>query len=255
MRKPTLSRSFSIFVAAVFIIAFPRSLAPATPPDDGEINLAYVHGFLQLFYPEFMIKGNTLKLMVYAPADDSLREIAGVYFTLAHTTPPNYVVPVLGPDGKLVPGSEPDPGSSRVLLEGSMWVPFPQQHGRIAEVVALDGAHTEKMKSLEWLVRTNPQWTKEQVMAALKQAGARFGPNDKEEFLTSLPLARAERFLGRLRILSVDPPSIPDERGEGVPARLDWRVKAEATFPDGTKSTYDLAFEPFEGKLLLASRR
>ena len=136
-----------------------------------------------------------------------------------------------------------------------MWVPFPQQHGRIAEVVALHGAHTEKMESLKWLVQTNPHWTKEQVVAALKQAGARFGPNDEKEFLTSLPLARAERFLGRLKIISVDPPSIPDERGKDVSAWLNWRVEAEATFPDGTKSIYNLTFEPFEGKLLLASRR
>jgi hypothetical protein len=252
MLRRIFSRSALIFLSFLFFPLFPRPLAPAAPPDDQETILTFVHDFLQLFYPELMIKGNMLKLSVNHPTDSSWREISGVYFTVTHTTLPDYRAQVLMPDGQLVPPTI-ERGGTRVLLDGNMWVPFPQQHGRIVEVVALDGIHSEKINALKKLVQANPQWTNEQAVDVLKQQGARFGPDDKEEFLNSLPLEKAEKFLGKLKLVSAEFYPIPDERDEHTSVRFDWHVEAEATFPDGTKGTYNLSFEPFEGKLLMIS--
>ena len=43
-----------------------------------------------------------------------------------------------------------------------------------------------------------------ELIAALKRAGAEYGPDDKEAFVKSLPIRRLETFLGKLEVISVE---------------------------------------------------
>jgi hypothetical protein len=52
------------------------------------------------------------------------------------------------------------------------------------------------------LVDAHQNWTDQQVVAALKAAGAKFGPDDREALLKILPIDALESFIGRLRVES-----------------------------------------------------
>jgi hypothetical protein len=231
-------------VAAVF--------AQQNPPISQETVLTFVHDFLQVFYPELISKGHRLKLSVLHPADSSWREITGVYFTVTPESLRDYGVS-LSQNGKMVPESRPDPKT--ILLDGNIWLP-PLEHGsRIQQVYITDSPDREKLEILCKLVRSHPEWTESQAVSALKQAGARFGPDDKEAFMNSLPFDKTERFLGRLKITSAEFNLVrPDSTNEFGMVSMDWSVRAEAQFTDGGSGIYIFAFEPFDGKLTLLSR-
>lgn len=99
------------------------------------------------------------------------------------------------------------------------------------------------------LAYEHPELSTAQIVAALKQAGAKYGPTDESEFVKSLPLSVLEPFLGKINVVSVkftglDRPSI-------LPM---WDVKAVVPTAGASKLTYELWFEPFKGDLLLIKR-
>src|SRR5262249_34671508 len=87
----------------------------------------------------------------------------------------------------------------------------------------------ERRQKLSEEVDQNPQWSDERVVQELKRAGAKFGPNDREEFLRELPLKNLEPFTGRLEVVSADfnirsEPFDDDVKPEAL---LSWRVEAK----------------------------
>lgn len=176
----------------------------------------------------------------HAPGDDTWIELSGVYFTVTSAN----VYPLY----KLI---SPDPVmTDPIILGGSIWLP-PMEYGRVQELHAYSEAvHQEQLDDVRRLVATHSDWTEVQMASALKQAGARYAPQDKEAFVSSLPLNKTERFLGILRITSIEF-SYPsrDPNGHYTSPGLHWIVRAEGTPPDGTHPRYYFTFEPFEGKL------
>jgi hypothetical protein len=203
--------------------------------------LTFAHDVLQVFYPELLDKNHRLTLCITAPGDDTWLEMGGVYFTVT----PERVVPV----EKLI-SSRPQT-TDHVVLGGYIWLP-PRELGRVQELRAnSDGVHEHELEDVRRLVGSHSEWSDAQIGNALKQAGARFGPDDKEAFVDSLPLNKAERFLGKLKIASVEftyPKRQPSGRMP-VPALI-WTVQADAVLPDGTHPQYSFDFEPFGGKLI-----
>ncbi len=86
------------------------------------------------------------------------------------------------------------------------------------------------------------------LVAALKRSGAKYVPDDKSDFVKNLPLPNLGSFLGKVELISVEPP-IPSEDGSGFYADLQWVVKVKATRADNTTMTYRLEFEQFHGHL------
>jgi hypothetical protein len=76
--------------------------------------------------------------------------------------------------------------------------------------------------------------------------GAKYEPSDKEEFIKNIPIAKLERFLGKLRVISV-------EFVHGGWAQISvlgfWRVVAQVEQSNGTILKYDITFEQFNGHL------
>jgi hypothetical protein len=244
--RARLINSF-LLTSMLYIVATPSASSQQNPPIHQVTVLTFVHDFLEVFYPELISKGHRLKLSVSLPADSSGREIAGVYFTVTAEPPRPQ-------NGQFVPEVRPDPNT--VLLDGNIWLP-PLEHGsRVQQVLtSSESANEQKLTAFRNLVESHPEWSDEQAISALKQAGARFGPNDKDAFLCTLPLDKMERFLGHLKVTSVEfshlQSGVEHNRTLG---RLDWSVHAKAQFSDGTSSDYQLVFEPFQGKLTMLSR-
>ncbi|MGB7285248.1 MAG: hypothetical protein WBE13_23525 [Candidatus Acidiferrum sp.] len=240
----------AIFLFCAFGV--PTVIAQQNPPVSQETVLTFVHDLLQVFYPELISKGHRLKLSVLHPADASWREISGVYFTVFPDSPPDYGVPRYM-NGQLAPEVRPDPNT--ILLDGRVWLPPLKQGSRVQEVFVNEEANKQKLETLCKSVESHSDWSDAQVISALKQAGARFGPDDKAAFIRSLPFDKTERFLGHIRITSVEfRLSRPDPTNRFGLVSMFWSVRAVAQFSDGSSSDYIFAFEPFEGKLTLLSR-
>jgi hypothetical protein len=236
-----IRNAFGCSLICIFLLSVAAStFSQRKIPVNQETILTFAHDLVQVFYPELLDNKHRLSLCVTTPGDASWLELGGVYFTVT----PAEVYPLR----KLI-SSHPQT-TDHVVLGGSIWLP-PMEYGRVQEMHAYsDAVHEQQVEDLRQLVESHPDWSNAQAVNALKQAGARFGPDDKEAFVNSLPLDKAERFLGKLKITLVEF-NYPDRDRTGhfaAPA-LDWTVQAEAELPDGTHPRYGLRFEPFEGKL------
>jgi hypothetical protein len=112
---------------------------------------------------------------------------------------------------------------------------------------AVDGRRDRLAKD----VNRHPRWSDGQVIAALNDAGARFGPDHKVEFLRTLPIEELKPFVGgEIDVVSAE----FDLRYSGMngtksEADLSWIVHARWHASDGREAGCNLVFEPFEGKL------
>ena len=102
--------------------------------------------------------------------------------------------------------------------------------------------------SIRELVEAHPEWSEERALAELNRAGARFGPEKKDELLKTVRLEKYERFIGHFTIKSVEFAAL-SEPHEGNFAFLWWRIKLDVELSGGSHTEYSLIFEPFEGKL------
>jgi hypothetical protein len=94
------------------------------------------------------------------------------------------------------------------------------------------------------------EWSYERISAALNDAGAKYGPDHREQFLHALPLESLRPFVGgELKVESVEFQARFDDA-----ATLCWWVEAKWRSPDGRETECRLTFEPFEGRLESFSR-
>jgi len=105
------------------------------------------------------------------------------------------------------------------------------------------------------LVGANPGWSDARTAQAVKGAGARFGPDDKKEFLDFLPLRDLKPYVGELKVESAQftAQRFAARIGKIDPAEYPvcvWKVEATSRLPSGTEKHYVLAFEAFGGKLV-----
>jgi len=239
---------------ALFLIAVatvPRVCAQQNPPINQETVLSFVHDLLQEFYPDLISKGHRLKLCVLHPADASWREISGVYFTVLPENPPDYGVPRFL-NGQPVPENRPNPNT--ILLDGSVWLPPLKQGSRVQQLES-HGENTKKLYDFLKVIRAHPEWSDDEMAKALKQAGARFGPDEQHALTSSVPWDKWSRFLGKLKVTEMYF-RFPNKNrfGSFEAATMQWFVHATTEFDDGTKGSYDFIFEPFDGRLEMLSR-
>jgi hypothetical protein len=97
-------------------------------------------------------------------------------------------------------------------------------------------------------VNAHRNWTDSQIARALKDAAAKYGPEDKSKFIRALPLRELTPFLGPLTIKSVEFQMRHGQTG-GALAELFWVVEGVASRTNGQLHNYMLCFEPFDGKL------
>lgn len=238
----------SKFINALLVASFAvgtvlLAITPAisSPEQPNAFNIS--RDLLSAFYPEIFGNGRYVGFSTGQPVDNnSWSEIFGFEFKVTRFGPGVSWNPTFDPrTGQMRPIPE-----NTTFLQGSSWIGY---HGEIIRF-AVDGdlAHSQQNDTLRKLIQSHPEWSEDQGIHALKEAGARYGPAEKQLFIEGLHLERAERVLGRPKIKLVEFQGLsPDHVGSFV--SLFWIVQVEGQFPDGTHRTYGLGFEPFEGKL------
>jgi len=102
-------------------------------------------------------------------------------------------------------------------------------------------------------VSKHPEWSDAKITVALSEAGAKYGPDHKAEFLNALPLEKLRPFMGGA--IDVESAELSVVRlGASKPASLAWWVRAKWYSPNGRVADCFLTFEPFDGILESISR-
>ena len=92
-------------------------------------------------------------------------------------------------------------------------------------------------------------WSEAMVSAALKEAGARFGPDQKAEFLAAFPREELKPFMGGdLNVVSA---AFRFDRSSRLRIPPYWVVLAKWHALDGRESDCTLAFEPIHGYITM----
>lgn len=118
-----------------------------------------------------------------------------------------------------------------------------------SDTVTLD-SENEQMRQV---VNVHQGWSDQQVAAALKQAGARFGPEQRESVLKGLPTEELKPFIGDLQVDSSEFRVRHQQKPSSL-AELYWVVEGHSEMNAGRKFEWELRCEPFEGRLTSVSR-
>jgi hypothetical protein len=196
--------------------------------------------FLQTLYPETKGKGYTVLFSVGGSYDPAWTYLPRLEVSLLET---NYT-----PSAQLFIGKEArkyKPLNSKLIA----YFDFDQDSHIEGVHIAGDSlVNDTRFTRISQLVNAHRNWSDGQVVRALKDAGVKYGPEDKESFLASLPQKDLESLLGRLTIQSVEF-HLRHEQSGGPIAELWWIVEADAKSTDSKTQSFTLSFEPFDGKL------
>jgi hypothetical protein len=172
-------------------------------------------------------------------------------------------------------GVDVDEAETKTTVSVSIWDGFPEpepESGRDAGAFVLGGdlsffrdgrlmrygaggwfLNEGRNDAFSAFIDRHPKWSQRQLAVALKNAGARFGPENRTAFLRRIPLRELERFLGKNLKLERVWFSF-NEPGSGR-GRSAWAVHLLGTGPAGKPSNYFLVFEPFDGRLVQIGNR
>lgn len=247
-----LTNHLFILILALGLFALGTISAKSQPPPatDQKNVFMITQEVLRTFYAEVFGKGWYFNVSTSQPIDDDRwGEFSGLKFKITRFSPgTSFNATFDAKTGKALP----QPGNT-IFLEGTTWA------GRAGQITQFftsgQLAHSQQNDTIHQLIESHPEWSEVQQIVALKQAGARYGPADKSQFLDTLHLEKAETIFGRLRITLVEfnLPS-PNHEGSFAAGALNWAVHAEAELTDGTHAKYAFGFEPFEGKLISIHR-
>jgi hypothetical protein len=232
-----------VLIAAFVLGAWPVQ-SHATSASERENPVTVVHDFLRVAYPELFGKDRFMKISIGQAIDSSWRQLYKIRFEITPFRPEvaNNPPMIDQHTGKPVP-----PPSNVALMNGLVWF---DDEGHIFKMWA-DGSdilHSAQNRDIEQLIEWHPEWSDARTYEELKKAGALYGPAEKEPFLRSVHLDPFEKFLGHLKIKSVEFNGPLDEH-VGSYAGMFWGIDADAQLSDGTRHTYGLIFEPFGGRL------
>jgi hypothetical protein len=167
--------------------------------------------------------------------------------------------------------SDRDPLAGMSEIQISLYRSYPQVRSPREDLLGADvrfNPHTDLLRSV-WIAgpfvsdrvdrlrkeaETHPEWTDAQVVAALKGAGARYGPDNRAEFLRIVPLKALETEAGRLELVSAE---FLVRYGWADPwesqlnnIALVWRVEAKGSDSlKGHQTKCTMWFDPFGGRV------
>lgn len=110
-----------------------------------------------------------------------------------------------------------------------------------------------KSKPAEKEIIEHPEWKEEQRIDALRRANPRFGPDQKQEFLRTVPVDAILKFTGCH--LQLDTATLYAWRGDDAPpyptiAEAAWRISGQYRRTGKRPEKCSAAFEPFDGRLI-----
>src|SRR6266849_9110090 len=214
----------SAITAATLLLLGCVSFSEAAPAKEEDGAIPFIHDFLQSFYPALFGKNHFLQISFEGFLDHPWRKVYGIRFEVKLDDPhtEKYLNPPVDPQtGKRLPVPE-----DTTFLTGSFWF---DDRGGIREMWS-EGpvVESKRNEAIHQLVEAHPEWSEAQAIQALKDAGARYGPGEREQLLQSLHLEKAEKLLGRLKTKSLQFNAFINEQHEGSFANLTWSVKVDA---------------------------
>jgi len=110
-----------------------------------------------------------------------------------------------------------------------------------------------RQDEFEHMMRSHTDWSEAQVIQALEEAGAKYGPDKKQQVIGALPLAELRPYMGELKVESARF-DVTDPRDWKQSASLwggcVWLVPITATARSGNKTHYVFVVEPFGGRVI-----
>jgi hypothetical protein len=234
-------RSSAIASLMVYVLALPCASQVAPP-----LPLLQAEQFLRKLYPE--LAGHAYVMSV---------ELSGA-LDLDWTSMPRFTVEV-GP-------GERGHRTYEVDRSGKLHVVTPEPVlGALFEFDpdgSLESVHVNspqilsdtENEHLRKLVDSHKEWTDAQVLAALKQSGAKFCPEDREAFLNKLPLETLRPFIGVAHVESAEF-RLRHQQPTGALALLYWEVVAQSVAPTGKLARWTMMFEPIGGRMMSILRQ
>ena len=241
-----MSESLSRAIKTILIASVVVCLA-LTLPAKCEEHCANFYGvairFMRAFYPELTRKSVTVDSLASLPFDvDGPPGAFSISVSESHPTEPIRTSP------------SPNPSSADRVGHLSGRFQFDGRDHKIFSIFFSGSlANDEKQEALAKLVDAHPEWSDAQMTDALLQAGAKFGPNQKDALLARLPIKELEPILGKIEM----GPAYFRFRGNTEPpfyAVMNWSVRFRTT-EDGRIDEFTLALEPFNGKVVSFGRR
>lgn len=246
MSKSTPSSTTIFAVLAILFLAPVCAMLHAQTPNDQNTVLTSTRDFLRASYPELFGKNLLLNLRITGPLDDSWKQVSEMRFAIDLYDP--LTEKMLNPPFDPKTGKRLSAPVNAVLLQGNIWF---NREGQLHQfsVGACEAAHSQENEAVRKLVESHPEWSEDKAVSALRRAGARYAPQNKEELLKTVEIEKYEPFFGHFTVKSVEFDGLADPH-EGSFASLWWSIKLQAESPRRSNATYTLVFEPFEGKLI-----
>jgi hypothetical protein len=249
MSRSNAKKKTAFIVITVLVLAPWLLQSQALTPKNQEPVLTRARDFLQVLYPEFFGRNLFLNVSITQGIDDSWRQVNAIGFDVMRYNPLS--------ERMLNPPVDPKTGKrlappENTLLRGQVWF---NREGWLHQFEASGEAVRDKQnQEVHQLIESHPEWSEAEALKALKQAGAQYGPQEKDQFLQAIHLEKLEPFMGHLEIKAAEFEGLTEPH-QGNFAVLSWRVELEAGLPSGKRSIYILWFEPFEGRLVGAIER
>lgn len=229
--------------AILCLVAWPASSGAQVSNKQVTV-LTKTRDFLKVAYPELFGKGMFLRLETSQGIDDPWRTIYGIRFLVLRFDPLS--------ERMLNPPFDPKTGKRLSPPENFVFngtIRFdPEGHLHQFSACACDFVHDKENQAIAKLVESHPEWSEAQAIAVLEKAGARYGPDNKDEFVKAIGLERYEPFLGHFTVKSAEFAAFTGPH-EGNFASLEWWVELDVGSSNGAQPPYTLIFEPFSGKL------
>jgi hypothetical protein len=195
---------------------------------------------LQALYPDLKGKNVSIQTMVLEPFDS---DKPPTRFAIAVSEVP--------PAEPITAAPAPPPLSSAERVGHlSTHFEFDPRDGKLIWMFA-NGSYvsTDKQQQLQHHIEEDPNWPEHELTEALKAAGAKFGPNQRDAVLAVFPRSRLEPILGKIEIQSVKFGVGPNNGGQKDRAIL-WSVRFQASKGQAT-TQYFASLEPFAGRVVL----
>ena len=217
LRPPSKVRLISLGIAGIALLF----VAPVFSQDvsqDQFAKIAVAQRFVRALYPEVKDKGYVMTIVASGPFDSDW------------DSPPDFGISVGPTEQRLNSGVNAQSELNRywekpeILRAGFHF----RKGGRLVESASVEFSPLEsRFKLIEAEVNSHQQWSDEQVIAAMKKAGAKFGPNDRDALMAVVPLAALEPFIGKFQIQSSEF-HLRHEQSPRSLAQLYWEVDGES---------------------------
>jgi hypothetical protein len=151
--------------------------------------------------------------------------------------------------------NKPDTGAEKYFSGEGLELPFHLRFDFISRQLVpdcrpdvLNDHPSDARSNAEQLMQAHPEWSGGDALLAVKKAGLRFGPDDKQKLLQGLPLKRLAEIYGPLRIQHAEFSLMREHEkdAEWWFTQLQWDISAKVV---GTSRILQITVDPFTGRI------